>query len=766
MPGRSLLERARRLSPEAIVTLLVVAGAVVFVFVQLEPRLLFRNTTPAGGDMGAHVWAPAYLRDHLLPDFRLSGWTPDWYAGFPAYQFYMVVPALLIVALDMVMPYGVAFKLVTVLGVVTLPIAAWAFGRLSGMRFPGPPLLAAAAVPFLFDRSFSIYGGNIPSTLAGEFSFSISLSLALVYLGVFIRGARTGRHRALSAVLLALVGLCHVIPALFALGATFAVLLAWPGRRTLRQLAGVVPVAGLLGAFWALPFVWRRGYMTDMGWEKLTNYREMLVPDELHWALALAAAGAIASLGLRRRTGMMLTATAILFAAAFVFMPQTRLWNARLLPFWYLCVYLLAAVAIAETAKAIATLVARDPEVPVRALVTGAPLAALLVTLVFVGRPLGALEWAGIDPSDRSYIPSWVEWNYRGYEGKAAWPEYSALMATMNDVGDRRGCGRAMWEHDSTPQGHDRFGTPMALMLLPYWTDGCIGSMEGLYFESSATTPYHFLNQSELSAHPSNPQRGLPYRGFDVDLGVDHLQLLGVRYYLTISDQAKQASAAHDDLDLVATSGPWEVYEVHDSGLVESLAHEPAVITGTPVTGESWQDVAVDFYMDPAAWDVPLAASGPGEWQRIEPGQRPVSRTVADAGIGRVQTGDDFIEFDVARPGTPVLVKASYFPNWKVSGAEGPYRVTPNLMVVVPTDTEVRLAYGWTPVDLLAWTLTVAGLAGVVLLLRADLLSAVALGLASRPLTARPAGIAPSDDEAGDGDGDEPDRAPLSVPTA
>ena len=28
-------------------------------------------------------------------------------------------------------------------------------------------------------------------------------------------------------------------------------------------------------------------------------------------------------------------------------------------------------------------------------------------------------------------------------------------------------------------------------------------SMEGLYFEASATTPYHFLLQSELSASPS-----------------------------------------------------------------------------------------------------------------------------------------------------------------------------------------------------------------------------------------------------------------------
>ena len=147
--------------------------------------------------MGAHVWAPAYLRDHLLPHFRLSGWSPDWYAGFPAYQFYMVIPALAVVILDVVLPYGLALKLVSIAGVLTLPVAAWAFGKLSGLRFPAPPMFAAIAVVFLFDETFTIYGGNIASTMAGEFSFSIALSLSLVYFGVLARGLRTGRHRAL-----------------------------------------------------------------------------------------------------------------------------------------------------------------------------------------------------------------------------------------------------------------------------------------------------------------------------------------------------------------------------------------------------------------------------------------------------------------------------------------------------------------------------------------------------------------------------------------
>ena len=64
-----------------------------------------------------------------------------------------------------------------------------------------------------------------------------------------------------------------------------------------------------------------------------------------------------------------------------------------------------------------------------------------------------------------------------------------------------------MWEYDPSL---NRFGTTMSLMLLPYWTNGCIDSMEGLLFESSATTPFHFINQNELSVTPV--RRGQQHR--------------------------------------------------------------------------------------------------------------------------------------------------------------------------------------------------------------------------------------------------------------
>jgi uncharacterized membrane protein len=80
---------------------------------------------------------------------------------------------------------------------------------------------------------------------------------------------------------------------------------------------------------------------------------------------------------------------------------------------------------------------------------------------------------------------------------------------------------------------------------------------------------------------------------------------------------------------------------------------------------------------------------------------------------------DDSISFDVDRVGEPVLVKMSYFPNWQASGAEGPYRVAPNFMVVVPTDTHVELTYGRTSVEWLSYALTLLGIMGLVLLVRA-----------------------------------------------
>jgi hypothetical protein len=732
----SVLDRLRALSPAAVATGVAVFGASLFVFLQLRPDLLFADTTPAGGDMGAHVWGPAFLRDHLLPHGRLTGWAPDWYAGFPFPNFYFPVPTLLIVLVDWLpgMPYNVAFKLVSVLGLVSMPVAAWAFGRLARLPAPGPACLAVATVPFLFDRGFTIYGGNIPSTLAGEFSFSISLSLSLLFLGVLAQVLDTGRHRALAGVLLGLTFLSHVIPTFFAITAAVVMALVRPSARAATRTALVGVLAGLLGAFWALPFLANLPYTNDMGWEKITTYRENLLPYDGRWLVALAGAGAVGALLRRCRLGTVLTVMALVSALGFRFAPQGKIWNARLLPFWFLCLYLLAGLALAWLIQGVAVAARAGPQRDRlrRWATVAAPPAVLAATLTFVALPLQRLPgWMPFETTDTSFIPAWTAWNYSGYERKATADQYFGVVDTMAEIGRSSGCGRALWEYE--PELNE-LGTPLALMLLPYWTDGCIGSLEGLYYESSATTPFNFLAASELSKRPSRPQRNLPYRDLDVATGVPHLQMLGVRYYMAFSAEAKAAAAAHPDLSLVASTGPypvnypegvrdrsWNVYQVAGSSLVVPLDHEPVVVPGLKGSERKWLEASVDWWNDEARADVPLAEDGPAAWaRRGADDEVPPRRPVPPAEVSRIRTGDGRISFDVDRPGSPVLVRDSYFHNWKASGAEGPWRVTPNLMVVVPTDDHVELQYGYTPVDLAGFGFSGLGLAGAVVLWRRD----------------------------------------------
>ncbi|MBX3287315.1 MAG: hypothetical protein KF703_18345, partial [Actinobacteria bacterium] len=518
-----------------------------------------------------------------------------------------------------------------------------------------------------------------------------------------------------------------------------------------------------------------------------------LFPQGLRWLFWVAAFGVVVSLVRRYAVGLVLAIAWAGVAVAFTWLPQHRLWNARLLPFMYLSVALLAAIAVGEVLRVAGALASGRVDRPLRAVTVPAATAVVLGALIYVMLPLtnvanGLVERKPVTvavaggttetktesslklPGGIRLFPmlvtnpvaGWADWNYQGLERKPAqppgcadsgstvscttggWIEYRALVDTMAELGrsPEHGCGRSLWEYDG-----DRingYGTPMAPMLLPYWTDGCIGSQEGLYFESSTTVPYHFLMQAELSAKPSQPQRELPYPPFDIDAGVRHLQMLGVKYYLAVSSQAVSAAANHPDLTEVAVSGPWHVYQVADAPLVSSMPYEPVVARGMGEGQHEWLPTASAWFLHPESLDVPLAADGPAAWKRVDAPAVPeddrrlvrwtrdqlgasgpidqvpeLPRTaLPEVEVTNVEQGDDSISFDVSKVGVPVVVRASYFPNWEVSGAEGPYRITPNLMVVVPTSEHVSLTFGRTSVDLLGAGLTLLGLVGLVLLAR------------------------------------------------
>ena len=671
---------------------------------------LFLANTPTGGDMGAHVLLPKVLMEDLLPSGRILGWSMDWYAGFPAMYFYFPLPALVTVFLDVVLPYGVAFKLVTIVGLVALPTTAYFFVKLQGF----PRFIAAiggvAGSLFVFMESYSIFGANIKSTLAGEFSFSWSFALSVLFVGMAVRNYRRGTiFEPWTAVVLGLTALSHVITTIVVVFATLPMLAGPIGAllgdrtrlgQTARGAAGLVVTYAVdfgVSAFWSLALGVRvfGGMTSDMGWAPVKTILGAYqapgspIPGEFVPVLVVGVIGVVWTMLRRDRVGIMLWLTTGPLIGYFVIadLELTVLYNARLLPYWFFGMFVFAGIAIGLAASAVARRFSSRH------------------TAVVVAGSIAVVLMVGVAGASMHDLPGWVKWNYEGYEGKADWPEYEGLMQTIDELPD----GRIMWEANSEM---NKYGTPMSLMLFPFWSEGH-PSMEGLFFESSLTTPFHFLNAAEVSHRPSNPVRGLNYHGMDFARGVPHLGVYNVAYFVSYTEDARSAAIAYE-LPILAESPPWTVFGLPETDLVEVATYEPVVWAGE----EDFVEAALEWYDDVDNLDVWLVEDGPAEWRRVTSVEQRLDerRPYSTDGAKAVVTGfeDHEVTFTTDSVGVPHLVKVSYFPNWQVSGGEGVYRIAPSLMLVIPDQADVQLQFSNTWVENLGMALSVVTIGGLV----------------------------------------------------
>lgn len=944
------MRRRFRFTTLGVLDALFVLSVIYVTIWALHPNLLFSSSLITGGDTGSHLAGPAYLRTTGNP-FNFTPWYPGWLDGIPLYTYYFVLPDALVTLASYVINFAVAMKIGTIVGSVLMPVAAYLMGRLFKAPRPIPVALAVATLPFLFDASFTIDGGNLFSTMAGEYAFSLSLALALVTIGLFARGVRTGRGYWLAAISLSATLAAHVLPWMFSLGAiavvvvmellwrrgigepreassprhgphpavvglALVVLALWPvffdvsfwtsrsaafatrggfdsllvsialalltvalyagGRRvggprgywlvvvaaiatvasmfvTLRAGLGALVVvvalallrrhdaspsrraqrgdyarpvrfavgAGLLSlglsAWWLFPFATSQSLTDSLGYTNISVATLRSIFSTLgwynatggaagdRWVIVTCAVAIVVAFAVRDRLGMTLGAVTVLSFWAFVLDPQSAIWNQRLIPFWFIAIHLCAGwlvgyvawrlvdrapvrqlwrtylvegatfehvpydagsaersaanspheVAATREVLAVSRGVPDAPDAPATpqgvasvaerddsgapplgggegaSRRTGRVFAATVVVglLGLLSTVPGQITSVANDlhlATGGNQVSSWAQWNYSGYQGKAAWPEYHDIITTMSRVAKRYGCGRAMWEYNAS---ENRFGTPEALMLLPYWTDNCVDSEEGLLMESSPTTPYHYLDQSELSIAPSDPQVGLDYGPLDVAQGVRHLQMLGVKYFFAFSPQVIAEANADPDLKLVATTkafpapgAKWYFYLVKDSPIVQPLAHVPVVLAGV-ASQSGWLEANQTWWLSPGLQRAYIAESGPASWPRAASfASWPSTKSLPSEKVSDVKVGLQTISFHVSRVGVPTLVKISYYPRWHAVGAQGPYRVSPNLMAVIPTQKDVSLVYTTTPAltwgEIVSDLTVIAGLVVAFLVLR------------------------------------------------
>jgi len=646
---------------------------------------LLAGTVTSGGDMASLFYPTKLMAEEILPRGELTGWTMGNYARFPVFHFYSTLPFAVIALIGKLLPMEQTFKLVTLIGPTFLPLAAaWLF-RVLGYRRSDAAVAAVSVLPFLLQQGNSMWGGNIPSVLAGEFCHAIGLTLSLVFLGVLRRCVEGRSHWPLAALILAAIGLTHT----FAFFAAFwcSLFFLWPQRdlqRSAAPLLATYAVTFLLLCFWGVPLPTRLVFTSEwsMIW-RIKDWREVL-PTPLWPAAGLAAAGLLASL-LRVKEFLWHRQGLLLFTLGggvllYFLVPALGFPDIRFVPVAQLFLCLLAADTVAWIAR------------------------ALRFHAVFAGLIVAAgLAWG---QAHLGYIPSWLHWNYAGYENKATWGQFKKINDHVaGDLND----SRVVFEHSQT---HNRFGSSRAFENLPLFSGR--STLEGVFHQASLNSPFIFYLQSEVSERGSGPFPQYTYTRLNPAAALPHLRLYNVGQLVVVSEKAKAAYDADANFTKSFHNGAYAVYDVRggDTGYVIAANNQPVLYQGS-----DWKLAFYRWFKHPELLDIPLVPEtiAPSEEARqLALRTDSVTRLPREPIAGTCNVSSHLeqyrIDFETSCPGRPHIVKVSYFPRWHAADGSPVLPVSPGFMLVYPRGSSTTLLYRRNPIDWIALLLSLGGL--------------------------------------------------------
>ncbi len=689
----------RRITPPIL--FLLISEVLLILF--FPASLVFESTLAAGGDTPSHFLSAVAMSRGLFAIYSPVTWIHGAHAGFPLFLNYFPLPFALTAIIAKAISLRIAFKLVTLLAIIPLPAAVYVCLR--RLRYGQNPAAIGAvlSLTFLFMTENTMWGGNICSTLAGEFAFGISFILYIVFTGKLYADISERKSPLGNSALEALMALSHGYPLVQSvMGTSYFILRG----RNLRYILQLHAAAFGLAAFWLLPLLWRLPWNTAYApsWS-FKSWAEIAPP--LLWP-SFAGALMVAISGIRNffRPGKGLSA---IFSESidcpefylfwqfgiallcFSLAPSLGLDDSRFLPFAQIMLVLLGAVGWGR-------LLSRLP----RPNLWSAGFCAGIVVL--------ALTRAAT-------VDSWIQWNYSGMESKPFWNSYRLVNEYLK--GDENS-PRVVYEQNEIT---NRAGTRRAFELLPYYSGR--STLEGLYIQSSPSSPFVFYLQSELSQIPYTLLSRYYYSRPDPDRAADRLRLFNVSQVIAFSDNIANALESSPDYELTMACPPYRIFRVRrcSDSYVEPLRFRPLRIP--PRHWEKVQfewfrkstlrvplvvapeDSPSDFWKDLQNYDgnpgripeVPIprapeaSAAGtrtPGASAPEDPDDHPEDKTIRAQAI----LGDGKITIDTSKPGHPLWIKVSYHPDWRITeGAGELYLASPAFMLLVPKTSRVVLTF-------------------------------------------------------------------------
>ncbi len=664
----------RRTTPP-ILFLLISEVVLIFLF---PGSIIIESTITAGGDTPSHFISAIAMSRGPLSLFSPVTWIHGAYAGFPLFLHYFPLPFALMALISKAVSLQIAFKLVTLLAVIPLPAAVYLCLRRLGYGQNTAAIGAVLSLPFLLMTENSMWGGNICSTLSGEFAFGISFILYIIFTGKLYADISARRSPWGNSALETFIAMSSGYPLLQSvMGTSYFILRG----RNLRYILQLHAAAAGLAAFWLLPVLWRIPWNTPvaLSWQ-FERWAEIAPP--LLWP-SFAGVLMIAVSGIRNlfRPGRKLSAVfkesndcpelylLWQFAIAllgFSLAPSLGLVDSRFLPFAQIMLVLLGAIGWGR-------LLSRLPRPNLWLAVFSTGVVAIALTRA-----------AAVD--------SWIQWNYSGMGSKPLWNSYRLVNEYLS--GDKNS-PRVVFEDNEITNGA---GSPRAFDLLPYYSGR--STLEGLYMQSSLDSPFVFYIQSELSQTPSTPLSRYYYSRPNPNRAAAHLRLFNVSQVIAASDNIANALDSSPDYELTITFPPYRIYRLRSCGdsYVEPLRFRPLRIPP-----QDWKKVQFEW-LRKSALRVPLVVASedsPGDFRKGLQNYDGNPDLIPEVPIPGYETiraqailGDGKITINTSKPGHPLWIKVSYHPDWRITeGAGELYLASPAFMLLVPQSSRVVLTF-------------------------------------------------------------------------
>jgi len=704
----------------------VALGSLLLIFLRIE--LVFSDLLPTGGDMGAHIVPTKFFVTELFNNFKLSGWSQDWFAGYPVYYFYFPLPPIITSLLSFLFPFSISFKTMVLISQVLLVISIEMLMRKNSKEFSfygfGVGLL------YLLTESFTIFGGNLASSLAGQYSFTYSIAFANFSIFYLLKS----NHRystEIASLLIGLSVLSHLIPFMIYLPIFAYYFLKSNAKITIKISAFLFFL--FIAMRFSISLFLNLEFTTNMTYTPYTQLSDLVKSDVLPFAIGAIIYVILSS----SRTTLKAVAGFELYLVSisiflFFYGPESALWNGRIVPFFNLGIIILFFNLLHFDIKNLTKKIQGKYPLIVFILSINSYLMYLyyskwgntystttisinlIILLMFLisinsEKSLIYTTLVSLTFGTLSYLPHWLNWNFSGYESKNNWSDITTLYEGLDTLEP----GRIMWEPNSDL---NKYGTPMVLMTIPMFTDH--QSVEGLYFDSSITTPFHFLTVSGLAERPSNPVGGLTYINGEFDKGFRLMEELGVDYFIAYTSSIKDKANESENFNFLFSNEVFNVYSINTKKveLVEDSLH----IFESPDFYDRLKNAVLRDGSEQSFFEAAYKSFKEELNHKIienyDESLTVRSEKNTDLLISDLNIQNDLITFKTNKPNQLHLIKVSYFPNWKIKNGYGPFRISPSFMAVIPKDEFVEIKFESSNVEKALNLLSILSLFGALLI--------------------------------------------------